>query len=527
MLGRLLLGSSVLIGTIALFLSQWLPSSKPGSLPVTGLNNTVLFISNSELGLSNVQVASAYALLERHPEVQVHFASFTPMASRLRRISEYGRQKTSATREVVFHELPGQRTFVSAMVKAGRTLASMIHPPGYAGISTIVGTATFIVSPWSGEDHFTLYQEITDIIDEVDPALVVLDPFFRPGIDAARMRNRLYAFISPNPPIDTFPLEQPYRHWLWKYPIMGSGISYPVPWRRLPENIYLNLRYHYAMVVMPYYRDIQKFLYSKGLTDRVTFYNLHRSNVPWFTTSLPGASIPLDVIPPNVTCVGPITLSLSTAEEQSPSLAEWLSHAPTVLINLGGLYPWSEDQAAAMAQAVADVLSTTADLQVLWKLLKAPSDDSGATYNDTFAAPLRPFIDSGRVRIEPWLEVDPPSLLETGHIIASVHHGGSGSFNEALGTGVTQMALPQWLDHYSFAQLAEDIGVGVWGCRETSPKWTAACLRDALSTVVGHDEISMAMREKVKQFGDQAQSNPGQYVVAREIAKLAASGHGP
>lgn len=59
----------------------------------------------------------------------------------------------------------------------------------------------------------------TEIIDQVDPSLVLLDIFFRPGLDAARDRKRLHAFVVPNIPVDVFPLHQPFGKWLWKYPV--------------------------------------------------------------------------------------------------------------------------------------------------------------------------------------------------------------------------------------------------------------------------------------------------------------------
>ncbi|KAL7629626.1 hypothetical protein AAE478_001148 [Parahypoxylon ruwenzoriense] len=305
---------------------------------------------------------------------------------------------------------------------------------------------------------------------------------------------------------------------------MASGIPYPVPWSRIPENIYLALRQYYDMLIVPHYSATEKFLKTKGLTDRGPWFSLHRPNVPWFTQTLLGASTPVDIIPPNVTRAGPMILSLSTVEEQSPDLARWLARAPTILINLGSLFPYEEGHATAMAKAIADLLAKT-DLQVLWKLIKRPIDATGATYDDEFAVPLRPFLESGRVKIEPWLAVEPTSILETGHIVASVHHGGAGCYSEALGTGVPQVILPQWIDHYNFALLAEEVGVGVWGCRDTSPYWTAECIRDALFTVVDRNGTGITMRENAKRFRDLVQSNPGQYIVAREIAKLAASGY--
>lgn len=87
-----------------------------------------------------------------------------------------------------------------------------------------------------------------------------------------------------------------------------------------------------------------------------------------------------------------------------------------------------------------------------------------------------------------------------------------------------QVILPQWLDLYNFAQLVEDIGVGVWGCRETSPDWTPSCLRDAITKVIDGGEVSLALHKKAKELGDIAQKIPGKDVAARMIAKLAGSG---
>ena len=47
------------------------------------------------------------------------------------------------------------------------------------------------------------------------------------------------------------------------------------------------------------------------------------------------AIIPIPVIPPNVTCAGPMVLSTAPAAEQDAELAVWLKKAPTVMINLG------------------------------------------------------------------------------------------------------------------------------------------------------------------------------------------------
>lgn len=76
---------------------------------------------------------------------------------------------------------------------------------------------------------------------------------------------------------------------------------------------------------------------QRGLNQRLDFFDLPRSDVPWISMETDGAAIPVDVIPPNVTSAGPILLSSVPAAEMDPEVAAWMEKAPTVLVNLGSL----------------------------------------------------------------------------------------------------------------------------------------------------------------------------------------------
>jgi hypothetical protein len=78
-----------------------------------------------------------------------------------------------------------------------------------------------------------------------------------------------------------------------------------------------------------------------------------------------------------------------------------------------------------MVTAIENVLSNTS-VQILWKFAKV------GEYSDEVLEPLQQFVAGGRLRIDKWLTVDPTSLLETGDIVASVHHGGSNCYHEAI-----------------------------------------------------------------------------------------------
>ncbi|KAI0160485.1 UDP-Glycosyltransferase/glycogen phosphorylase [Xylariaceae sp. FL1272] len=462
--------TSVLVVALLLsFKSVLLPPTLVPLQPVIDQNNTALFLVNSEHGISNVHVATAQALLERHPHIHLHFGSFKSMAPKLERLSSY--RKVTHEKDLVFHPIEG-RSLVQAI---GRTTSHLIHFPGWAGIDKICKDMQFYISPWTGEEHLAIYEQVGRIIDEVDPAVVVLDWILRPAVDATRDKNRLHAIISPNPLIESFAGDQSVGKLLWKYPA---------------------LRYITTMLWLPDLKEKQAYLKSK--------------DVPWISQTMPEASIPVDV---NVTCAGPMTLSLGTVAEQDEELAAWLMRGPTVLINLGSGFTFSERSASTMAEAIATILRSS-EVQILWKTGKESS------YGDEYMSPLLHFLEVGRVRIERWLAADPSTILESGHVVVSVHHGGSGCYHEAISAGIPQVILPQWLDLYGFAQLAEQIGVGAWGCKETSPFWTADCLSDAILEVVNE----VKYRDKGKGLGRLAQAKPGRYVAAMEIAKLAGSG---
>lgn len=117
---------------------------------------------------------------------------------------------------------------------------------------------------------------------------------------------------------------------------MSSGFAFPVPLRDILENIYLNIRLIYAAMLTSQLSAKRAALKAKGVKSPITVLGLHRADVPWISMQTEGASIPVDVVPENVTCAGPILVGTAPANQQDPEIAEWLKQAPTILVNLGG-----------------------------------------------------------------------------------------------------------------------------------------------------------------------------------------------
>ncbi|KAF5649121.1 2-hydroxyacylsphingosine 1-beta-galactosyltransferase [Fusarium tjaetaba] len=223
--------------------------------------------------------------------------------------------------------------------------------------------------------------------------------------------------------------------------------------------------------------------------------------------------IPVEVLPPNVACAGPIIRSGPPADLQDPGTATWLKKAPTVLFNLSSNLAYDKSPAEVMAIAIAALLSST-DYQVLWKFNKL------GYFSDNFLVHLKPYLENERLKMPSWLVADPASLLDTGNIVTSVHHGGSNCFHEALVRCHASCTF-LWADLYNYAALAETRGIGVWGCRDSTPNWTSECLLDAFMKGIDGCGESFLQR-RAKWLGDRIKAGKkGRDVAADEIAKLA------
>jgi hypothetical protein len=153
---------------------------------------------------------------------------------------------------------------------------------------------------------------------------------------------------------------------------------------------------------------------------------VYTKDLLWLTQSSFESDFPMTVIPSNVVPCGPIFLSTAPAAEQDKELATWLQKAPTVLINLGSSVNYDEKAATEMAKAVKELLETSS-VQILWKFNKRRE------FPDLFLADLMESIAQGRLRLEKWIKIDPASMLETGNVVLSVHHGGANCYHEAVG----------------------------------------------------------------------------------------------
>jgi hypothetical protein len=182
-----------------------------------GRNNTVLFLSNVESGLSNVLQATSHALLVEHSDLEVHYASFPKLSKSIAAISKFAATSSPDVRPITFHPLKGA-TYGNEMNRQGYAVDEVINAPGPAGLKTLCDNVQMFLMPWGAPEYLEVYRDIERVIEEVDPLVIVVEPKFGPGLDAARAHGRNHVIISPNALKDNFAHFQPWGSMFWKYP---------------------------------------------------------------------------------------------------------------------------------------------------------------------------------------------------------------------------------------------------------------------------------------------------------------------
>lgn len=423
-LQRALVALAVFVALLSLFIvilpDLMFPRAGAKTAPLKrGRNKAVLFISLSEPGQINMQLSAAQVLLDKHPSIGVHFASFAAAERHVRRVNS----------TIPFHAFPGMPRMHKVQQRLpGCSMGSLTcfsHPPGKGGIDSIAGQMELIIWPWAGDEHLALHDSIIGIMDQVDPSVVIVDWQFRPSVDAVRTAGRQYILMSPLAAADVLAPVQPYLAQLWKYPTWGTGFSYPVPWLNRLDNAYIALRTVYGLLFHPTTKDAITFLSARGI-DAADISGIP-SDVYFITQTPPQFSIPVTARHPHVLDVGPMLIHTGvSAEQQDAELARWVGRAPTVVVNLGSLYEYDDNRARTMASALAVVLREFDNVQILWKY--AQKD----LLSPSILSTLEHFISAERLKISKWLPIDTLPLLSIPSVIVSVNQGGASSVYEAI-----------------------------------------------------------------------------------------------
>ncbi|KAH6838613.1 hypothetical protein B0I37DRAFT_387381 [Chaetomium sp. MPI-CAGE-AT-0009] len=497
----------------------------------------VLLAVNSEYGQANVFLAVGHALQALDPETQIHFVSFNEISKDVSSSSEYSVQSTPGAQPWNFHLLDGPAYMKAieaheASQTTNRLIDVLAKRPGFFSILEMLTKLSTLLLPWDGPEFVQVYKSFERIVDEIQPDLIVVDSLFGPVTTACNHLNLKHIILSPNTLKDFAAALQPRGAMFWKFPVMGSALSFPVPLKSIPANIFLCFAQIYYALTDRRARAVAAHVKKELGVKLVTFQTLMASPPPGLkilVSNRPEIEFPL-VVPKHLTSCGPVIRPVPTVADLDPELDAWLRRGPTVFISLGTHRNMEEDEALGMASVLAQLLDAAekhkgdvggvpGKVQVLWKL-KRTKFGEGATYEvgpgtKVYSA-LQAEIEADRVRIVDWVKPQPSAVLQVKTVVCSINHGGANSFHDALTSGVPQVVLPGWLDCYDFAARAEFLGVGLWGNKQAMPRTSAQELAPiVIETVLGPK--AAPMKAKVQELAALCGETPGVEVAATAI----------
>ena len=432
----------------------------------------ILFFTNSELGQASVILAVAVELALTQSS-RVHVGSFPSLAK-------------AVPDGVEFHGLPGP-SMKQVFANSGEEFLPK-HRPGLVGTASGFDKAySRVLAPWSGHDYISIFDACCQLIKELDPSLVILDPIFSPGYDAAISLNRRHLVLSPNTFKDHATGSQPGVNSLYQLPCLGSGYSTPMSPLTVLCNVYLLLALHVNGHWSARVKKLEETRRKRGIPGRLGSIALFDEPPPdliFLVQSVPESDLPLEV-PPSLLGCGPILPPFLPLVKTHPDLATWLNTGPTIVINMGSHVTHATQQTAEIMAAVIACMQKNEKLQVLWKLQSDNVPDVPADLHS-------------RLRIMSWLPSTPAAVLTAStSICAYVYHGGSNSFHEAVAAGVPHVVCPVWLDTYDFATRVEHLGIGLWASRGCAPDVDSIGLSYALEEVISGSRAEQ-MRKKAR-----------------------------
>ncbi|KAL0937003.1 udp-glucoronosyl and udp-glucosyl transferase family protein [Colletotrichum truncatum] len=504
----------------------------------------IMFLTNSDYGQANVVLSIAYVIVRSSPRIEVHIASQSklkePMARLVKQVAaDIG---SAAADALVFHQLIGLSHFDSIDTPGSPGFAPWMTVPSFINVTRNMLDFANLLLPWSVEGFVEIYRDIDRVWNEVKPDVTVSEAMFAPALTFCKSNKMKWIALAPNT-IKEFALPlQPRLGMLWKFPMTSTSFPYPVPLHLIPLNVFYTIVAGVIVSTSKRQSQISEHLH-RAIDPKIEVFTITHmglmkappEGLRVLVANSPDIDFPFEVIPNFITPCGPITLASPPISDgsQDPELAGWLSRGPTVYMNLGThhLFDISLAREAALAFRYlldeAQVSQHHRKLQILWKMPRKSSEGDHTDPSSTeFLGPWQEIkailgseIDRDQVRIVNWITAEPKSVLESGHVVLAINHGGANSFHEALCTGIPQVILPGWLDCYDFAQRCEILGIGKWANRKAKPYWERNELGEGLvDTLLGPE--AGAMKARAKELGDRHPEGAGREKAAREILAL-------
>ncbi|ARZ72154.1 glycosyltransferase [Streptomyces sp. HU2014] len=395
----------------------------------------ILFVSLPESGLLNPMLVLA-AELSRQGVEDLWFATDEPRRDEVKKIAEGGSPVEFASLGDVIPELSAvtwgddiyRKVTQSSRFKAHRAVIQHTYRPDLQAVK---------------------FRRLEAVVDEVRPALMVIESISSFAIELAVARKIPYVLSVPFLPSNVLTAHTPF----------GKGYtpsSFPVPHSGLPARMTLAQRVDNELFKL---RTLGMFLNPKmGKVFAEDTRRRKELDLPPLSqmaridnaemvlcNSIAELDYPFD-IPEKLRLVGAMVPPLPEAADDE-DLSRWLDAQPSVVyVGFGTITRLTRGQVANMVEVTRRLHGRH---QVLWKLPK----------EQQHLLPPKEKLPAN-LRIESWV----PSQLDVlAHPNVKVFftHGGGNGFNEGVYFGKPLVVRPLWVDCFDQAVRGRDFGISL------------------------------------------------------------------
>ncbi|MGP4001124.1 glycosyltransferase [Streptomyces sp. 8N706] len=394
----------------------------------------ILFVSLPESGLANPLLVLAEEL-SRQNVPDLWFATDEPRCEDVKKIAvgstvefaSLGRVVTELSAvtwdDAVYREITQTSRF-----KAHRAVIRQSYKPGR---------------------HEEKFQKLAAVVDEVRPALMVIDCISAFAIELAISRNIPFVLSVPFVPSNVLTAFTPFAKGYTPrdFPVPHTGLPYPLTFAQRMTNALFKWR-TLAMFCTPEMGKVvaedNRRRKAHGLGRLSLMARIEHAELV-LCNSIAELDYPFD-IPEKVRLVGAMVPPLPEAP-QDDDLSRWLdAQSSVVYVGFGTITRLTQEQVNSMVEVARRLKGRH---QVLWKLpsgqqhLLAPKESLPAN-----------------LRIESWV----PSQLDVlahPHVKVFFTHGGGNGFNEGVYFGKPLVVRPLWVDCYDQAVRGRDVGISL------------------------------------------------------------------
>jgi hypothetical protein len=181
-----------------------------------GAMKRLLFLTSSEYGQANVILAVAYEFLLLQI-YDVHIASFAPLKNRIPELNKVASSNSAGKASTAKFHLVAGPSAQEALLARDEFIGPF--PPGVCGaIDCYKTTLPAMATTWEGTVYMSGYSSCLDVLDTVNPDLIVCDPLMSQGLEACNTRSRDCVVLSPNTFREIMAKQQPIFPTIFRYP---------------------------------------------------------------------------------------------------------------------------------------------------------------------------------------------------------------------------------------------------------------------------------------------------------------------